>query len=393
MRRPHRTPASATALACLALALGACGQGGNEVDVDVQGTATAAPTGTVQNGELTFAVDGVPDVVATIATGLTTPWGVAFLPDGRAVVTERDTGRVLVVTAPAVDGEPTEEPGEVVEIGTIAETQARSEGGLLGVAVSPTFSSDGLLFFYVSTADDNRIVRATFDGESLGATEPIVTGIPVAERHNGGALTFGPDGFLYASTGDAEDGARAQARKSLGGKILRMTADGEPAPDNPFKTLVWSMGHRNVEGLTFDMDSQLWASEFGDQTADELNRILPGANYGWPQVEGDRGPAKFTRPSLTWSAEEASPAGVTYAGGYLWMAALRGERLWRIKVASGQVSDPAAYFAPAAEDEQTFGRLRTVVRDPSGRLWLTTSNTDGRGEPGEGDDRILLVEP
>lgn len=379
-------------LACLALALSACGQGGNEVTIDVQGTATAAPTGTVQTGELTFAVDGVPDVVATIATDLTTPWGVAFLPDGRAVVTERDTGRVLVVTAPAVEDGVAAGDGESVEIGTITDTVARAEGGLLGVAVSPSFATDGLLFFYVSTADDNRIVRATFDGKALGPVEPIVTGIPVAERHNGGALAFGPDGHLWASTGDAEDQANAQARTSLAGKVLRMTVDGEPAPDNPFGTLVWSTGHRNVEGLAFDTDNLLWASEFGDKEADELNRILPGENYGWPRVEGTGGPAKFAQPALTWSAEEASPAGLTYAGGYLWMAALRGERLWRIKVASGQVSDPAAYFA-AGGDEETFGRLRAVVRAPDGRLWLTTSNTDGRGEAGAGDDRILLIEP
>lgn len=386
----------AAALVCLTsvavLAVG-CGQGGNEVTIDVQGTATAAPTGTVQTGELTFAVDGVPDVATTLATGLTTPWGMAFLPDGRAVVTERDTGRVLVITAPDLGEGAAEQEGEVVEIGTIAETDAHVEAGLLGVAVSPTFASDGLLFFYVSTAEDNRIVRATYDGTSLGDTEPVVTGIPMADRHNGGALTFGPDGYLYAATGDAEQRADAQARKSLAGKVLRMTMDGQPAPDNPFGTLVWSLGHRNVEGLAFDTDNLLWATEFGDKAADELNRIVPGENYGWPRVEGEGGPAKFAAPAATWSPDEASSAGITYAGGYLWMAALAGERLWRIKVASGQVSDPAAYFDGSVADQPTFGRLRTVVRAPDGRLWLATSNTDGRGEVTAGDDRILLIEP
>lgn len=384
--------AVAGSLAALALLATACGQGGNEVDVDVSGTATAAPTGTVQDGKITFAVDGVPDVVATIASGLAVPWGLDFLPDGRAVVTERDSARVLVVTAPEVkDGEPTKQEGDVVVAGEITETDPGGEAGLLGVAVSPTFESDGLLYFYVCTATDNRVVRARLKGSTLGATEAVLTGIPTGTNHDGGRLAFGPDGHLYVATGETGNRQLAQDRKSLAGKILRITTDGRPAPDNPFKSVVWSWGHRNVEGLAFDTDGSLWASEFGDRKADELNRILPGENYGWPRVEGTGGPRKFTQPQLTWTTDEASPAGLAYAGGYLWMAALRGERLWRIKVAAGQVSDPTAYFEGKAAGE--YGRLRTVARAPDGRLWLTTSNKDGRGTAGADDDRILLVEP
>lgn len=383
--------ALAGSLAALALVAGACGQGGNETDIDVSGTASAAPTGTVQDGELTFTVDGVPDVVATIATGLATPWGLDFLPDGRAVVTERDSARVLLVTSPEPVKGGTKKKGKVVEAGRIPETDARGEAGLLGVAVSPSFATDGLLYFYVSTAEDNRVVRARLDGDRLGTSEPILTGIPAGQIHDGGRLVFGPDGYLYVTTGEAGDKRLARKKGSLAGKILRITTDGEPAPGNPFKTPVWSWGHRNVQGLVFDPDGSLWASEFGQSKADELNRILPGENYGWPVVEGTGGPKRFTEPQMTWKTGVASPSGLTYAGGYLWMAALQGERLWRIKVASGQVSDPAAYFEGA--DGGELGRLRTVALAPDGRLWLTTSNQDGRGTPGAKDDRILLIEP
>ncbi|HEY1118570.1 MAG TPA: PQQ-dependent sugar dehydrogenase [Acidimicrobiales bacterium] len=327
---------SAAAAAVLALALTAC-QGGNVSTVDVSGTATAAPTGAVVDGKVIFTIDGVPDVVATVATDLTTPWGVAFLPDGRGVVTERDSGRVLLITPPPVKGKgrTTEETGKVTEVGTIADVSAQGESGLLGVAVSPAFATDRTLFLYVTTKDDNRVLKARLDGTSLGTPAPILTGIPNGVRHDGGRLAFGPDGYLYVSTGETGDDQLAQDKESLAGKILRIDADGKPAPDNPFGTVAWSWGHRNVEGLAFDEDGLLWASEFGDSTADELNRIVPGDNYGWPEVEGTGGPAKFTQPALTWSPEQASPSGLAASAGYLWMAGLRGERLWRIKVADG----------------------------------------------------------
>ncbi|MBM7519425.1 PQQ-dependent sugar dehydrogenase [Nocardioides nitrophenolicus] len=391
-----RRLAGAAGLAALAVLAAGCGQGGNVSEVDVSGTATAAPTGSVVDGKVIFTIDGVPDVVATVASGLATPWGIDFLPDGRGVVTERDSGRVLLVTPPAVagNGETTEDEGEVVEVGTIPETAPGGEAGLLGVAVSPAFASDHLVYFYVCTDDDNRVVRATLTADGLGPVEPVLTGIPNGRIHDGGRLAFGPDGFLYVSTGETGDEELARDRKSYAGKILRITADGQPAPGNPFGDAVWSWGHRNVQGLAWDDEGLLWASEFGDAEADELNRIVPGEDYGWPVVEGTGGPAKYAQPLLTWSPDEASPSGLAYAGGYLWMAALNGERLWRIKVADGQVSDPTAYFTgEGAKAAGEYGRLRTVVRAPDGRLWLSTSNEDGRGEPGPDDDRILLIEP
>lgn len=327
--------------------------------------------------------DGRPEVVATAATGLNTPWGLDFLPDGRAVVTERDTARVLLVDPPRGDA-----PGEVVEAGTVPQVVAEGEAGLLGVAVSPDFADDRLLYFYVCTAEDNRVVRATLEGDELGTPEPVLTGIPNGFIHDGGRLAFGPDGMLYVSTGETGEASLARDRSSYAGKILRITPDGEAARGNPFGTEVWSWGHRNIEGLAFDDDDRLWASEFGWNTTDELNLIRPGEDYGWPEVEGEGGEAEgYVDPALTWSVDEASPAGLAFSGGYLWMAALRGERLWRITVDGRRATDSTDFFVGE------FGRLRTVEAAPDGSLWLTTSNEDGRGVPGPDDDRILVVDP
>ena len=387
----------AASTAALGLLAAGCAQGGNEVDVDVSSTASAAPTGASEeesageDEEGAFEADGVPDVVGTVASGLETPWGLDFLPDGRAVVTERDSARVLVVTPPDVQDGAAEGEGRTIEVGRVPEADPRGEAGLLGVAVSPTFDSDGFLYFYVCTAEDNRVVRAQLEGDRLGPVEPVLTGIPTGDIHDGGRLAFGPDGYLYVTTGEAGDEQLARDRESLAGKILRITTDGEPAPDNPFDTVVWSWGHRNVQGLAFDDRGLLWASEFGQSKADELNRILPGEDYGWPVVEGTGGPGRFTEPAMTWPTSEASPSGLAHAGGHLWMAALQGERLWRIDLADGQVSNPTSFFHEDGGGE--YGRIRTVARDGAGRLWVTTSNQDGRGSPAAEDDRILLVEP
>jgi glucose/arabinose dehydrogenase len=272
-------------------------------------------------------------------------------------------------------------------VGTIGDAAPQGEGGLLGVAVSPAFDTDHTLYFYVSSTDDNRIVTAKLDDGRLGETTPIFTGIPLGSIHDGGRLAFGPDGMLYASTGETGDGALAQDLDSLGGKILRLTPQGKPAPGNPFDTAVWSFGHRNVQGLAF-VDGQLWASEFGQNTFDELNKIDAGANYGWPTYEGTGGTGEgYTDPQATWSTDVASPSGLAYDAGALWMGALRGGRLWKIPVTDQQAGAPEAYFVGE------YGRMRTVVTAPDGNLWVTTSNRDGRGDPGEDDDQILLVSP
>ncbi|GAB3252156.1 PQQ-dependent sugar dehydrogenase [Nocardioides dilutus] len=383
---------SAGVLTLLALAFAGCSQGGDEVKVDVDPTASSSPSATTPSPSTSPTETsptetaptepaGAPEVVETITTGLVAPWGLAFLPDGSAVVTERDTAKVLQISGQA--------PYDVTEIGTIGEAAPQGEGGLLGVAVSPKFDRDRTLYFYVSSANDNRIVTATLDKGGLSDTTAIFTGIPLGSIHDGGRIEFGPDGFLYVATGETGNPPLAQERDNLAGKILRLTAKGKPAPGNPFGTAIWSWGHRNVQGLAFTDDGQLWASEFGQNTFDELNRIDAGANYGWPDYEGEGGTeAGFVDPQAVWGTDVASPSGLAFADGALYMAALRGNRLWKIPVESdGDAGQPEAFFVGE------YGRMRTVVLAPDGTLWLTTSNLDGRGSPADGDDRILRVAP
>jgi glucose/arabinose dehydrogenase len=320
-----------------------------------------------------------PEAIGALAERLEVPWGVDFLPDGAAVVTERSSGRVLRVTA----------DGQVSPVGSITAAVPQGEAGLLGAAVSPDFATDRTLFLYLTTGSDNRVVRARLDGTRLGATTVVLDGIPAGFIHDGGRIAFGPDDHLYVTTGETGDPELAQDPDSLAGKILRITADGQPAPGNPDPdSPVWSLGHRNVQGLAWDDEDRLWASEFGASEWDELNLIEKGGDYGWPRVEGTGGGPEFVDPQLVWPVEQASPSGLAYADGHLWMAALRGQRLWRIRVsADGTASRPTAFFT------EDYGRLRTVAVAPDGLLWLTTSNRDGRGTPGPADDRIIRIRP
>jgi glucose/arabinose dehydrogenase len=342
-------------------------------------TEGSTPSAPAASGTDSPEAASAPQVVETIATDLAVPWGVAFLPDGDAIVTERDTLRVLLIHGP---------DHEVQEIATIDAPAPQGESGLLGVAVSPDFETDHLLFFYVTTAEDNRIVRATYDQGVLGEPTVILDGIPNGFIHDGGRLAFGPDGYLYASTGETGDESLAQDKGSLGGKILRITTDGAPAPGNPFgNSPIWTYGHRNVQGLAFDDSGRLWASEFGQDDFDELNLIEPGNDYGWPIVEGRGGRDGLVDPEVVWDVSVASPSGLAWLDGHLWLASLRGARLWRIDVTGKRAVDPKDFFVGQ------YGRMRTVAVAPDGRLWVTTSNQDGRGAPVEGDDRILLVDP
>ncbi|MBS45034.1 MAG: glucose sorbosone dehydrogenase [Nocardioides sp.] len=320
-------------------------------------------------------------MVGTITTGLTAPWGLDFFPNGDAIVTERDTARVLRLVGRR------HRPVELGTIAAAAPTGGTAENGLLGVALSPDFAADRTAYFYVTTTTDNRVVRATVDDGALGRTKPVLTGIPRGFTHDGGRLAFGPDGYLYVSTGESGEPALAQDRASLGGKILRITTDGDPAPGNPFDSPVWSYGHRNVQGLAFDDAGRLWASEFGQDAFDELNLVRKDRNYGWPQVEGTGGGDGLTDPQQTWDPDTASPSGLAYWDGDLWMASLKGQRLWRIDLDGARAVEPTAFFVGE------YGRMRTVAVAPDGSLWVTTSNRDGRGSPAAADDRILRVLP
>ena len=349
-------------------------------DLPSQPTPTDTPTdGEPDPGTPSAGPGGPPEVVDTLVDGLEVPWGVDFLPDGEAVVTERISGRVDRVG----------KDGEVSLLGTVDAVAPQGEAGLLGVAVSPDFETDRTLFLYLTTDTDNRVVRAELDGSRLGRTTVVLDGIPAGFIHDGGRIAFGPDGQLYVTTGETGDPELAQDRQSLAGKILRITPDGDPAPGNPDPdSPVWSLGHRNVQGLAWDDEGRLWASEFGDSEWDELNLVEKGGNYGWPEVEGAGGDASYIDPQLVWPVDQASPSGLAFADGHLWMAGLRGQRLWRIAVsADGEATKPRAFFG------EEYGRLRTVAVAPDGLLWLTTSNRDGRGEPTPDDDRIIRIRP
>ena len=320
-----------------------------------------------------------------VAAGLEAPWDLVFTPDGEALVSERDNSRLVSIDS----------SGNVEELQRLPEN-GTGEGGLLGIALSPNYESDGYIYAYYTTDTDNRVTRFRL-GED---PEPVLTGIPVLTYHNGGRIAFGPDGNLYVGTGDAGDTSNSQDLNSLGGKILRLTPEGDVPADNPFSNSpIYSYGHRNVQGLAWDEGGQLYATEFGQNRYDEVNRIQPGGNYGWPAVEGEGGffaSGEYIDPIATWATSEASPSGAAILKngaipqweGSFFMAALRGQRLYRLALdPSGTVTEQEELLSGQA------GRLRHVVQAPDGSLWVLTSNRDGRGTPIATDDRILRLAP
>jgi len=277
--------------------------------------AATTTTGTPATADL------VPGAVTDLATGLDVPWGLAFLPDGSALVSERDSARVLHVPAGG---------GDAREVGVVPGVEPAGEGGLLGLAVSGSFATDRTLYAYRTAASGNEIVAMTVAADLRSLSEPrvLLSGIAKASNHDGGRLAMGPDGYLYVGTGDASNRPDAPDRNSLNGKVLRIRTDGSAAPGNPFGTPVFTTGHRNVQGLAFGPDRTLYAAEFGQDTWDELNVLRAGQDYGWPDAEGDDGQGG-TRPLASWHTDQASPSGIAWAGGAVWLAGLRGQRLWR----------------------------------------------------------------
>ncbi len=382
--RHHRAVTALSAAALLLTAGCSAGSAGSP------GDRASAPGGTAPGPSAAApATDPVPPakgsvkVLRTVAEGLKTPWGLAPLPDGGLLVSSRDDGTIVRVD---------EKTGRKTELGAVSGVSPAGEGGLLGIALSPGFASDHMIYAYFTSVSDNRIVRVLYDdkkpaGEQLGAPDTVFKGIPKGTVHNGGRIAFGPDGMLYAGTGEGGERGPAQDRKSLGGKILRLTPEGEPAPGNPFPgSPVYSYGHRNVQGLAWDDRQRLFASEFGQDTWDELNAIKPGGDYGWPAAEGRSSDPAYQNPIAQWHTADASPSGIAYVNGVIWMAGLKGQRLWRIPLKGTE-----AAATPQAFLTGTYGRLRTVAWAGGDRLWLLTSNTDGRGRPRPGDDRVLEV--
>ena len=313
----------------------------------------ARPSPTSTPGRAT----GTATVVRTVATGIDVPWGLARLPDGTVLVSARDSYRIYRLdVARAL----------LTQVGTVpgvvSNVSQQGEAGLLGIAVSPTFARDRLVYAYYSTARDNRIAAIPWDATSRRASSSarprvLVSGIPHNVHHNGGRIAFGPDGYLYATTGEAQQPALAQDKGSLGGKILRMTTAGRPAPGNPFGTLVWSYGHRNVQGIAWDAAGRLWASEFGDHSEDELNLIQPGTQL---RLAADRGPHERVRHHRAGRAVGHRPrtprAASRSRSGSVWMAALRGQRLWRIPLdGAATAAAPQDFFVGR------YGRLRSVL--------------------------------
>ncbi|MBA2553653.1 MAG: PQQ-dependent sugar dehydrogenase [Geodermatophilaceae bacterium] len=376
----RRTPTRLASVLLAVLLLVACGSDEPSSPPGSSGDPTRSTSAPAEPSSTTPADPGNADPgngpiegfgpAESVATDISVPWGLAFLPDGDALVAERTTGRILRVTAAGEQSEEMTLPG-VADLG---------EGGLLGLAVSPSYDTDGYVYAYYTTDEDNRIVRFPLGGDA----EVLVEGIENAEIHNGGRIAFGPDGMLYAGTGDAGNTDNAQDTDSLNGKILRMTPDGTPPADNPFPgSLVYSVGHRNVQGLAWDDSGAMYGVEFGQNQFDEINLIEAGGNYGWPIVEGAGDlEGRFVNPLVTWTTAEASPSGAAVIGQTLYVAALGGRRLWTVPV-----TGPGQLGAPVAVLEGVYGRLRTVVEGPDGALWLTSSNVS-RGEPLDGDDHV-----
>lgn len=333
-------------------------------------SSAPASTGTATDSQAPPSGLGTP---AVVTTGLEAPWSVAFRND-TALISERDSARILELAA----------DGTTRAIGTVPGVDGAGEGGLLGI----TIDDQGRLYAYSTSDEGNRIQRFTITGNpgalALGEPETIIDGIPSASYHDGGRIAFGPDGMLYASAGDAGQSSNAQDLDSLGGKILRMTPDGEVPEDNPFPgALVYSYGHRNPQGLAWADDGTMFATEFGQDTWDELNIITAGTNYGWPTVEGIANTDGFTDPIQQWTPDAASPSGMTHLEGTLYIANLRGQVLRAVPVAAPSTSTD--YFGGE------YGRLRDVAAAPDGALWLLTNNTDGRGTAGVNDDRIISL--
>lgn len=333
-----------------------------------------------------------------VAKNLDVPWAIAFLPDSNMLVTERRGSVKLIKTA----------TGEQTTIAKIDDAKEVGEGGLLGIALHPNFATNHFVYVYYTysvTGDraQNRVVRYTFENQSLSNKTIIVDAIPSAPNHNGGRIKFGPDGFLYITTGDAQNPSLAQNTNSLAGKLLRVTDDGKPAPNNPFGNAVYSYGHRNPQGLTWDSNGNLWETEHGQNATDEVNKIDAGKNYGWPIIRGDQKQSGMVLPILQSGNDTWAPSGAAFLNGSIYFSGLRGTTLYEAvldnnviltrQLAGKNLSQPVRIKELKTHLKGEFGRIREVIVGPDNMLYITTSNRDGRGIPAFDDDRIIRVNP
>lgn len=327
--------------------------------------------------------------LTTIVEGLEVPWAIVFLPDNSMLVTER-AGRVRRVTS---TGQLEEKP--LLELSVVKEIQG--EGGLHGITLHPDFEKNKYVYVYytyenIGNESLNRVVRYTYENNTLTENKIIIDKIPGALFHDGGRIKFGPDNDLYITTGDAQNPSLAQDTKSLAGKILRVTDEGSVPSDNPFGTHIYSYGHRNPQGITWDDTGRLWSTEHGPSGSgvnsgrDELNLIKPGSNYGWPEITGDQIRNGMSSPVAQSGSETWAPGGAAFLEGSIYFVGLRGQALYKATI-QGEEAIITEYL------KGELGRIREVVLGPDNMLYITTSNKDGRGIPETGDDKIIRVNP
>jgi len=363
-------------LACLLIVLTATGLGGCN--------SLPALTSELPSTTLTIVTTTANSIAPTVvlATGLEVPWSLDFLPDGSIIFTERP-GRVRLIQA---GGGLLPEP-----LLTVPNISARGEGGLLGIAVHPKFTENHYVYLYF-THDQaggavNQVVRCILEGNVLREDKALIAEIPAGINHNGGRIKFGPDGLLYITTGDAGDANAAQETDALNGKILRINDDGTIPADNTFpNSPVYSYGHRNPEGLAWDSQGRLWATEHGSSATDELNLIEKSQNYGWPEIRGDATRQGMVTPVINSAEDTWAPSGTAFYNGIIYFTGLRGASLYQA-VISAKPPTLSRYLTAA------YGRLRDVVVGPDGLFYILTSNRDGRGSPVAEDDRMIRVDP
>lgn len=334
----------------------------------------------------------IPYQASVLVEGLNAPWEIVSVPDGRMFVTERP-GAIRIIK----DGTLAPEP--LIEF--TAPFNEEGEGGLLGLAADPDFADNGYLYAYHSylEGDDiaNRVLRLKVNDGKAAIDKELLGNIPGGTNHNGGRIKIGPDKLLYITTGERYEPELSQNEDSLGGKILRIGLDGSIPADNPWpNSPVYSMGHRNAQGLAWNPDNgYLYATEHGQRNHDEINRIVAGENYGWPEVEGDEDENGAYQAPLAHSGKDTwAPSGVAFVeegpwAGSLIAANLRGEQL--LKVTLSEDGTQVEQVEPIFEDE--WGRIRNVSAGEDGTLYVLTNNRDGRGSPRDGDDRLIVLTP
>lgn len=306
-----------------------------------------------------------------IAQNLKVPWAIDFLPNNTLIFTQRD-GEVNLL-----------EPGGSETVGKINVT-ANGESGLLGLAVDPQFSQNKYVYVYYTSSNGNRVSRFVLNGNLQNETV-LLDKIQSNTIHNGGRIKFGPDGLLYITTGDAGNSSSAQDINSLSGKVLRMNKDGSVPVDNPFKNLVYTYGNRDPQGLAWSPNGTLYESEHGETHNDEINILVPGGNYGWPIYQGNSSASGYISPIVLYANYTLAPSGIAFLNNKLYVAGLRGSQIRQISL----TDNGSSYTGQQALFTQ-LGRIREVVYH-DGHLYIATSNTDGRGIPQLGDDKIIMI--